>query len=177
MSHTATWILVVLLLVTCAGAMNQWNYITSQTVTPPGRIYHSLVTDDHGKIVLFGGADTKSCQVFTDLWTFDASAFVMCFEIQISAKQPRRVAVSAVWDPFELHLNDSSPGPRYAHTAVALGDMMYVFGGSSILRERPRPRNTCEIEFTGDNDMWAFSFSTPLYILLPLLVFPRPSNF
>ncbi|KAJ1335669.1 leucine-zipper-like transcriptional regulator 1 [Microdochium nivale] len=75
-----------------------------QTVLPPARTNHSMITYDD-KLYLFGG--TNGFQWFNDVWCYDS--------------------VANLWS--QLDCIGYIPVPREGHAAALVDDVMYVFGG------------------------------------------------
>eukprot|EP00438_Fugacium_kawagutii_P003423 Skav211337 [mRNA] locus=scaffold3120:267094:267957:+ [translate_table: standard] len=105
---------------------NQWIEIKPEGPIPERRCLHSAVCSE-GKMFIFGGSDDAD-RWRNDLWAFD-----------LAANQ---------W--IEIKPNGPIPGVRAGHSAVSIGDCMFVFGGydGSVRR----------------NDLWAYALKENQWI-------------
>ena len=77
-----------------------WYLVPTQGLEPSPRGYASMVVLQD-QALLYGGADSR--QIFSDVWALDLKEFT--------------------WKELESHL------PRMAHSACAMGPLMWVLGG------------------------------------------------
>jgi len=135
--YADTWFFDTKTLYTAGGTAN-WTF-SSTPYQPPARNSHTMV-ESGGDLWLFGGFSHNvsqsagvsctnpldNCVWYNDLWTYDTAA-----------------------DKWQQVLPTGAlPAGRNFHTAGAIGENMYIFGG---LGKYPTPNSPI-------NDMWAYNF-------------------
>lgn len=119
-----TWVLDV----ACGG----WTEVTASG--PAARARHTMATDaERGRALLFGGrtrmGNAGAYELFNDVWAYDFT--------------------SQTWS--QIVPTNAGPTPRSNTASIVVGDVLYVFGGST---------STSGTVFTPQDDLWALDLVT-----------------
>lgn len=120
---------------------------------PKPRAYHSATVLENGKILIIGGKYRMLDEIIilNDVWEFDA---IDPFQSEDQNNAMISSAEDSIWtnifpseDTWTSHqyLNLSEFSPRYQHTAIAVKDDVFIFGGYCMQRLQ---------------DTWRFNYHT-----------------
>lgn len=55
---------------------NDWMKLSPPSPPPDSRFLHTMVSNSHDQLVVYGGANLQSCDVHADLWLFDTGTSI-----------------------------------------------------------------------------------------------------
>lgn len=118
-------------------------YVSSSSI--PARVSCTLTAMENGSLLLFGGTDPESGQVFDDLWMLN-----IC-----QTDFPSTTQYCTEWHPIGHHpirKRDTWPTSRHSHSAALVKDSMVIIGGMTGSSD----------EWSGD--IWEYKIKTTTWI-------------
>jgi len=150
----------------------RWDHLRVSGAAPPARSSHCSVWDRHQQnVVIFGGLNRQGNGMLNDCWYLH----VPDPEFLSRTFVPGNELTEFAWKSCAVGNGERVPTPRYGHSGIEYGEVMYVFGGYSQSAWGFASSGFAP-SFRLTSDVWALEHYWCAHVSLHAKVLPAHSN-